>query len=135
MEARNRDDTGVARRFGLVVGTALPALFGLFLPWLFDAPWPLWPWPVACVLIAFALCAPRLLVPLERLWMRVAHVLGRINGMIVLTLVYYLVITPTAIVMRWRRRDYLKLNRDVHRQTYRLPTPPDTDKDRIRRPF
>jgi hypothetical protein len=67
--------------------------------------------------------------------MGMAHMLGRVNSVILLTLVYYLVITPTALVMRWRGRDPLQLKRDANRLTYRLPSPPDTDKDRIRRPF
>lgn len=135
MGIHRSDGMVAARRFGLAVGTALPVLFGLGLPWLFGTAWPLWPWPVGAALIGLGLFAPRPLMPLERIWMGVAHVLGRVNSIILLTLVYYLVITPTALVMRWRGRDYLQLRGDPNRLTYRLPSPPDMDKDRIRRPF
>ena len=32
------------RNFGLVFAGGLIVFFGLLLPWLFEKPWPLWPW-------------------------------------------------------------------------------------------
>ena len=64
------------------------------------------------VAIAFAvapLVAPRLLTPIYRAWMRLAEVLGWINTRILLTLIFYLVVTPIGVVMRLFGRSPLAL--------------------------
>ena len=38
---------GKLRKFGLVFASGMRMIFGLLLPWLFDRPWPLWPWIAA----------------------------------------------------------------------------------------
>ncbi len=54
------------REFGLVTGTIVAVLFGLFFPWLLERAFPLWPWVVFGVLGAWALVAPLSLRPLYR---------------------------------------------------------------------
>ena len=64
------------------------------------------------VAIAFAVApfvAPRPLTPLYNAWMRLAEVLGWINTRILLTLIFYLVVTPIGVVMRLFRRSPLAL--------------------------
>ena len=41
--AYNDADKKELRQFGLVFATGITLIFGLFLPWLFEHPWPLWP--------------------------------------------------------------------------------------------
>ncbi len=57
--------------------------------------------------ILTALVAPRLLGPVERLFIRVGGVLGWVNTRILLGLVFILLITPIAVVMRIFGRDPL----------------------------
>ena len=38
--------------------------------------------------------------PIYRLWLRIAHFLGRVVTTVILTLAYYLVITPAALIKR-----------------------------------
>ncbi len=56
---------------------------------------------------AIALLAPRGLRPVHTHWMRVAHALGSFNTRVLLGVVYFVVMTPTGIVMRLLGRDPL----------------------------
>ena len=87
------------RKFGLTVGGAF-ALFGL-LSWARGhvvAPRVLW--LAAVLLVAPALVAPAVLGPVQRVWMRAANVLGQVNSRIILTVLFYVLITPIGLVMR-----------------------------------
>jgi hypothetical protein len=43
---------------------------------------------------------PSLLKPVYDAWLKIAHLIGRIVNMVILTLAYYLVITPSALIKR-----------------------------------
>ena len=62
---------------------------------------------LAILLAGLALVAPSLLGPVHRVWMQVADALGWFNTRVLLGLVYFLVMTPTGIVMRLLGRDPL----------------------------
>ncbi len=107
--------------------------FGIVLALLLGAIACRWRWPpvqtgplslavVAGALLALAVVAPRALWSVYRPWMRAAHVLGAIQGALLLTLVFVFVLTPLGLAMRsfgwdpldrrrrgattfWRRRD------------------------------
>jgi hypothetical protein len=55
---------------------------------------------VAALFALTALLTPATLAPVYRLWMRLAEVLGWINTRILLIIIFYLVVTPVALVMR-----------------------------------
>ncbi len=61
----------------------------------------------AVALGVLALLAPRLLGPVHKLWMKIADALAWFNTRVLLGVVYYLVMTPTGIVMRLMGRDPL----------------------------
>jgi hypothetical protein len=62
---------------------------------------------LAVVLTGFSLLAPGRLGPVQNVWMRGAHALGWFNTRILLSLVYFLIMTPTGVVMRLLRWDPL----------------------------
>jgi len=87
------------RRFGLVVG----GVFALLALWSTYCAHPVLAAVFASLatpLVGLGLVAPRLLAPVERAWMALAHVLGRINTTLILALLYYLVFTPIGAVRR-----------------------------------
>lgn len=55
---------------------------------------------LAAVLALLSAIAPSLLKPVYRVWMWIGEGLGWINTRILLTLVFFLVVTPIGIVMR-----------------------------------
>lgn len=95
-----RLDKKELRKFGLMTGLILIALFGLALPWLKHRPFPLWPWIITAILWTFAMFMPKKLGGFYRVWMKVGAALGKVNSRIILGIVFYLVITPMALIMR-----------------------------------
>ncbi len=69
---------------------------------------------LAAILVALTLLAPGFLGPIHRVWMGTANALGWFNTRLILGLVYFLVITPTGLLMRLIRRD--PLQRRLHNQ-------------------
>lgn len=56
-----------------------------------------------------ALIRPSVLVPLERLWMKLGEALGRVMQPLVLGLIYFVLITPVALGGRLLGRDALRM--------------------------
>ena len=111
------------RSFGLTVG-GIFALIGL---------WPLvvhnqgarwWSLIVAVVLILPALVYPKSLFWIHKGWMAVGHVLGWINTRIILGVLFYGLITPMAIVMRFMGRDPMRRAFEPDADTYRISPRP-----------
>ncbi len=69
---------------------------------------------------AVALLKPALLGPIERRWMRLAEAIGRVNTFIILVVVYYLLLTPVALVLRLLGDDALDV-RGPKRGSYWRP--------------
>jgi hypothetical protein len=65
----------------------------------------------AAFFLLFALVAPRLLEPIERVWMAFARVLGGINTRIIMGLLYLLVFVPLGLLFRVFGRDELRRRR------------------------
>lgn len=119
---RPPNDSKQLRHFGLMVG-GIFALIGL---------WPaLWagravrPWAIALALalVVPAIVMPRLLRHVYRAWMAAGDLLGWINTRILLGLLFFVVITPMGLVMRWLGRDPMQRAFDPNAQTYRVPKP------------
>ncbi|MFQ5538252.1 MAG: SxtJ family membrane protein [Gemmatimonadota bacterium] len=93
------------RRFGGVMAGAFAALAAL--GWWKDARAAPYLAGIAALFATAALAAPRVLAPVERVWMALAHRLSRVSTTILLTLVWFLVVTPLALAMRLVGRDPL----------------------------
>ena len=106
------------RRFGLSLAVALAVVFGLFFPWLLENPWPRWPWVGAAMLIVWACCLPMTLRWLYRPWMWLGSWLGAINTRIILSLMFYLLLTPIALAMKLAGRDPLQRKPDPAARSY-----------------
>ncbi len=46
---------------------------------------------------------------IARLWMRFAFALGVVNTKIILTLTFFLILTPIAVLYRWKHGDFLSI--------------------------
>jgi hypothetical protein len=86
------------RKFGLTVGAAF-AVFGGISWWRGHDIAPRVLWTVAAALMVPGLLFPSVLGPVQRGWMRMAMFLGHVNTRVILTLMYYVVITPVAFIM------------------------------------
>ena len=80
---------------------------------------------VAAAFLAAALFRPALLAPLNRLWSRFGLLLGRVTNPIIMGLVFFLLITPMALILRLRGNDPLRLRLALHAKSYWIErTPP-----------
>ena len=52
------------------------------------------------VLFMVALIRPLLLRPVNRIWLKAGHLLGRINSFIILSVIFYVVFTPMRLLVR-----------------------------------
>ncbi len=129
--ARGSSDRGfgiVMAAFFALVGV-WPALFGNSVRW--------WSLAVAAAFAVAAAVRPAVLAPLNRAWTRFGLVLHRVMNPVVMGIVFYGAVTPTALVMRGLlRRDLLRLKIDRAAPTYwidRQPPgpPPETMKNQF----
>lgn len=70
---------------------------------------------------ALGLVLPALLRPVYRLWMMLAVVLGFVMTRVILTIVYYAVVTPIGLAMRAFGRDPLAKRPDPTVDSYWIP--------------
>ena len=126
--------TAELRKFGLVTGAIVSALFGLLLPWIFDYSWPLWPWIVAGISGLWGLVHPGSLFVIYRYWLKFGHVAGWINTRIILAIMFYLVFFPAGILMRLLGKDPMARKLNSTANSYRITSEP-VEKDHIERPY
>lgn len=66
---------------------------------------------VGVLFFIVTMLSPRLLVPLNRAWYALGVLLGKIVNPLVLGVVFFIVITPTAMVIKLAGRDALRLHK------------------------
>jgi hypothetical protein len=111
------------RSFGLIVGVgfSIIGVWPLVRHGLAVRAWALW---IAVPLALAAVLFPRLLRYPYRVWMFIGHCLGWLNTRILMTVMFYGVFTPAAIVMRMFGRDALARRLDPSATTYRVAKAP-----------
>ncbi len=98
--------TALERDFGLMVG-------GVFLLLALLAAWRSHPWLATLlafpggILVLGGLLVPSWLGPVRRRWMAMAAVVGAFNARVILTVAYYLIVTPVGLAMRLFGKDPL----------------------------
>jgi hypothetical protein len=122
------------RSFALQVGITIALLFGALLPWLFGFDWPVWPWVLGGALVLWGLIAPSTLRLVHRGWMGLAVILHKVMSPIILGVVFFLVVSPMALVMRIAGRDPMRRALRADEKSYRVGSEP-LRADNLERPF
>jgi hypothetical protein len=98
------------RKFGFTMACAFTVFALIFLykqrmtpVWVFGG--------LAALFLFFALLAPKLLEPVERVWMAFARVLGAINTRIIMGLFYFLFFVPLSLFFKAIGRDEMRRRR------------------------
>ena len=112
-------DTKELRNFGLLIG-AIFNLIGLWPMVVRGEQLRLWAVAVGSALMIFGVLVPRSLAPVHRGWMRVGHALGWINTRILLSLIFYGLITPIGVVFRMLGKDTMRQAFSDASATYRV---------------
>ena len=98
------------RNFGIV----------FFIVFLIIALWPvlkqneirIWSLIISFIFFVLGLINSKLLTPLNKLWFKFGILLGNIIAPIVMSIIFFLVVTPTGLIMRIFRKDILKLKKN-----------------------
>jgi hypothetical protein len=105
------------RSFGLVF-TLVFALIGT-IPWWRGGPVRLWALVVAGAFGLAAMVAPRVLAPLNRLWLRLGLVMHHVVNPVVMGALFYLVVTPFGLARQAMGKGLTpRLRRDPAATTY-----------------
>lgn len=88
---------------------------------------------IGATLLLAGTFAPSMLVVPNRWWRRVGHALGWVNTRILLSLFFFLVLTPVGLVMRLARKD--PLDRRGHGSTWKAYGERIRDPRHFERPF
>jgi hypothetical protein len=75
-------------------------------------------------LVLVAAFAPSLLLPLNKIWMKLGELMGRLVSPVVLGLIFFLLITPISLVTRLLGRDELRLKRHASTSYWIARNPP-----------
>jgi hypothetical protein len=69
----------------------------------------LWSLAVSCIFLILGILNSNLLSPLNKIWFKFGILLGRIISPIVMGIIFFLVVTPIAFIMRLLGKDLLNL--------------------------
>ena len=119
----NKSDKKQLSIFGLLVG----GIFAVIASWpvlLYGRDLRWWTLLVAVLLIVPALIRPETLRPLNKVWMKVGHVMGVFNTIVLLSLIFFVVVTPIGLIRRWLGRDGMGMDFKGDLQTYRVARGP-----------
>ena len=122
------------RKFGLTVGGAFVVLGGISWWRGHELP-PRVLWTLAALLIVPGAIAPAVLGPVHRVWMAFATVLGHVNTRIILTALFYLVMTPVGLIMRLFRDPLDRSLRDRSTTQWIKREPQSVEPERYERQF
>lgn len=121
------------RTFGFAFSTAMTILGGL-LTWKGRAPGP-WVLGFAAVVLLTTLLAPAGLRPLEAFLGRVLRFIMATITFVVLTMVFFLVMTPLGLLMRLFGKETLGKGFDPEAETYWMPVESDGPATRPDKPY
>jgi len=121
---REEDVQGSSNRsFGLVFA-AVFAIIGL-LPLVSGGGLRLWALVCSGGTLLIAFTAPSVLAPFNRLWTKFGLLLHRVVNPVVLGIMFFVVLTPTGLLMRALGKDPLRLKFDKAAKSYWIDrTPP-----------
>ena len=116
------------RKFGIVMALVLSLIGAVML----SSGKTVWPYlfGVAAGYLICGLLLPGLLIPVEWLWMKLAGILGYVMTRLILTVTFYLVITPIGLLRQLFGNDPLNLKIDKKEESYWIPVDPKGPVDR-----
>jgi len=104
------------KSFGLTVGIVL-VIIGAMLYYFQKQSYPYFI-SVGFLLIIFGIIFPKILLPLQKIWMGISVILGWISTRIILSVLFYFVITPIKLVSKLAGKKFLNLEIRKEQKSY-----------------
>ena len=95
------------KNFGIIFSIVF-LIIALF-PLINDESLRIWSLIVSTVFLFLGLINSKILTPLNKMWFKFGLILGRIVSPIIMGVIFFLVVTPTAFIMRLVGKDLLNL--------------------------
>ncbi len=83
-----------------------------------------WAFPLAGLLLFIGIVKPVWLRPLNKYWTKLGLLMGRIVSPVITAVLFYAVVTPTALLFRMLGKDPLRLSRDPEARSYWIERQP-----------
>ena len=104
------------RNFGLV-------FFGLFLiisiwPLIYGEELRIWSLFISIIFLLLGLFNSKILTPLNKAWFKFGIFLGNFIAPIIMAIVFFFIVTPTGLLMRFLGKNLLMLKKDKNINTY-----------------
>jgi len=100
--------------------------FVFFIVFLAISLWPLksqedlrlWAFILSLIFLVLGVLNSKFLTPLNKLWFKFGIILGSIISPLVMGAVFFLVVTPVGLIMRFLGKDLLRINKNKTISTY-----------------
>ena len=103
----NEIKTSSNRSFGIVFFIVF-LLIAIY-PLLNNGELRIWSLIIAMIFLVLGLIKSKVLTPLNKLWFKFGLLLGRVISPLIMGIIFFLVVTPTALIMRIIGKDLLSL--------------------------
>lgn len=80
--------------------------------------WYPWFFSLSIVTISLVFLAPKYIKPVFVIFTKIGHAIGWVNTRIILMLIYFILITPIALIMRMLGKDPLNIKIDKNETSY-----------------
>ena len=95
------------RSFGILFSIVFAVI--AFWPLLNDGSIRIWPLPISLFFLILGLINSRVLGPLNLIWVKFGELLGRFIAPIVMAIIYFFILTPIGLFMRFIGKDLINL--------------------------
>ena len=106
------------RKFGLVIAIALGVIGSFVYVKFGNFDVVGWLWGIGLLFLILGFILPSVLRPVYRIWMLLAYFIGGIVSRVILTVLFYVVLTPTGLVLRLFGKDVLDQRFEKDRESY-----------------
>lgn len=111
-----KSDNKELKKFGLTIGAVLLIISAIM--FYYSSELKFYFGIAGLILIISGYVFTKILLPFQKVWMGLALVLGFIMSRLILTLLFYLVITPIGLIAKLSGKDFLDLKFNKTKETY-----------------
>jgi hypothetical protein len=114
-----KSDKKDLQKFGITVGFVL-GLFGALFLWRGKGVY-VYLFIISGIFLLCGLIVPRLLKPIQKVWMTFAVLLGWLMTRVILSILFFLIFTPMGLLARLFGKDFLSLKFNNNTDSYWIP--------------
>jgi len=111
-----KSDKSELKKFGITIGAVL--LIISILLFIYEKPLASYLFGAGIVIQIIAQVFPIIFLPLQKIWMTFAVIMGFVMTRVILAVLFYLIITPISFVSKLFQKDFLNLKIEKEKNSY-----------------